>query len=346
MVVDTRCHSFEESSAAGDSRNTSFMFTSRSESRKDNGSVQLTEFATITLPLLESPAGSQISLPEQPRANAQANPACCSIENRMASQERDCTLIRSTARNAFGSPASPDRFIPKRTFVDPPSTSYHVNKPPQQMSPEQKFFRRRVPDDDPFLPLRLRRPATVPGPQRPIRLWQRPYQRPRLVSDVAVVETVQYGSNDQVRNISVGAAWSVGGVSGVLGPASTTISNDNPSVLNRGTTAPIYAANFLPHITMRDERDMQESRLALALDIDPTTRLLDTCVPPAGPGTPPSPASPHYERYSPFVWKDNAWKRVERQHCKWTALSCFWFANYYLFVPTYISSITSAYRVR
>lgn len=96
--------------------------------------------------------------------------------------------------------------------------------------------------------------------------------------------------------------------------------SDHPSVLNRGTIAPIYAAHFLPQSTIKDERDMHESRLALALDIDPTTRLLDTCMLSAGRATPPSPASSHHERYSPFVWKDNAWKKVERGHCKWIAL--------------------------
>lgn len=319
MIVDARGHSFEESSAARDSRNSSFSFNPRSESSRNNGSVQLTEFATITLPLLESPAGFQISLPQQPRTNAQANSPPCFNEHRIVSPERGRTATRSPARKAFGSPASPDRFIPKRAFVDPPSTSYHVSKPPQQLSPQQRLLRQRLPGDDPFLPLRPRRPVTVPGPHRPIRLWQRPYQRPHLVSDTAVVERSRYVSNAPARNVSAGAVWGVGGVSAVLGPPSTTPS-DHPNMLNRGTTATIYAAHFLPQSTTTDERDMHESRLALALGIDPATRLLDTCMLSAGRATPPSPASSHHERYSPFVWKDNSWKKVERGHCKWTTL--------------------------
>ncbi|KAJ5762444.1 uncharacterized protein N7511_005826 [Penicillium nucicola] len=63
---------------------------------------------------------------------------------------------------------------------------------------------------------------------------------------------------------------------------------------------------------MCEEEEKHESRLALALDIDPATRLLRTFLPCLE--AQPSPASPHYERLSPFVWKDSAWKKVERQH--------------------------------
>jgi hypothetical protein len=73
-------------------------------------------------------------------------------------------------------------------------------------------------------------------------------------------------------------------------------------------------ARFLPKISRHDDLNKHESRLALALDIDPTTRLLDTCI--ARQENSPSPASPDYERYSPYVWKDSAWKKVERGHCK------------------------------
>jgi hypothetical protein len=106
----------------------------------------------------------------------------------------------------------------------------------------------------------------------------------------------------------------VGGASAVLGGPLSTAASDTSIVTGSGPTAPNYVARFLPKKPEFDEEEKHESRLALALDIDPTTRLLGTFLPCFE--APLSPASPHYERLSPFVWKDNAWKKVEREHCK------------------------------
>jgi hypothetical protein len=73
-------------------------------------------------------------------------------------------------------------------------------------------------------------------------------------------------------------------------------------------------ARFLPKISHHDDLNKHESRLALALDVDPTSRLMGICTPREEKS--PSPASPDYERYSPFVWKDSAWKKVEKGYCK------------------------------
>lgn len=87
----------------------------------------------------------------------------------------------------------------------------------------------------------------------------------------------------------------------------------NPS---RPMPAPTYAAEFFPRTPTADEQHKHESRLALALDIDLATRLLGTCSP--STESSPSPTSSDYERLSPFVWKDSAWRKAERDQCKYS----------------------------
>lgn len=319
-MVDSQCHSFEDTLPTGNHHN-SLTSLSRSESSQDSESVRLTEFATIHLPLLESPSGSQASLSFKPSTRS-LNVAPRFKENKAThasspSPERGRTRSRGppvgdTVRNTHGSPTSPDRFIPKRDFADPPSISFRVNKHPRQLSPQERLLRRRLPGDDPFLPTARRLPA-FPG-QRPIptRLRQSSHQRPRLVTDPAVVGGTR--QNDFLRQVSSGAAWGVGGTSAILGDASRTTARGIPSPPSSGSAAPAYMARFLPRNTAADDQSKYESRLALALNIDPTTRLLATSTPCMENS--PSPASPDYERLSSFVWKDSAWKKTEREHCK------------------------------
>ncbi|KAJ5101644.1 hypothetical protein NUU61_003866 [Penicillium alfredii] len=309
-MVDSRCHSFEDASWAGHHNNPSLVsLISQSESAKDDGNVGLIEFATIHLPLLESPAASQVSLPLKPMAKAPAHIVPRFKENQTTSPERGRARARGlvngdVARRALGSSVSPDRFIPKRAFGDLPSTAFHVTKHPDQLSPQEKITRRRLPVDSPFLPSPGRRPATVTGPPRQTPLRQGPHHRPRLVTESGFT-----------RQVSSGAVWGVGGTSPAVGDPQV-VSNGTRNISSRGSTAPVFVAQFLPKITATDEQDKHESRVALALDIDPTSRLLGTCQP--CPSIPPSPASPDYERFSPFVWKDCAWKRGEREH--WPAI--------------------------
>ncbi|KAJ6155132.1 hypothetical protein N7470_005698 [Penicillium chermesinum] len=184
-------------------------------------------------------------------------------------------------RSNFRSPASPDRFIPQRRGS--PSTPFRVNKLPQQLSPQEKLFRQRSPNEDPFLPTPPSTPEPASRHSTYTRLPIRPRPRPRPVLGT--------GSNDFLRRISAGSVWGGG----------------------RSSMAPNYIARFLPRRTKEDDVKKHESRIALAMDIDPTTRLLGTC----SPGlrkSPPSPLSPAYERFAPFVWKGCAWKKLEREH--------------------------------
>lgn len=212
------------------------------------------------------------------------------------------------------SPASPDRFIPLRNSIGNPSTPYRVGKDPQELSPEERLFRRRSPGEDPFTPKKTRqsKSATKAG-----RVFS-PRFGPHLVNDSTVPgRSASTGARDTTRRVSNGAIWAVGGTSAALGRRPTVALDGPRGLLASGTTAPMYAAKFLPQTrTSAEDRVTYESRIALALDIDPAARVLNNSNLLSVIDPLPSPSSPEYEQFSPLVWKDNAWRRVERGQCK------------------------------
>ncbi|KAL2700097.1 hypothetical protein AAEP93_008620 [Penicillium crustosum] len=314
-MVDMQRHSFEETSIG--SHRHPLTLHSQSEFSKGNGPVQLTEFATINLPFFETPTSQPLSKPK-------AQPVLTSVprskENRVSSPKRGRSRVRNNgntavARSSFRSPMSPDRFIPKRDFVEPTSTTFRVAKHPQRLSPQERLFRRLPPGDDPFLPSIPRMTYVATRPLQPTRLQQIPHQRPRLVTEGNI--TGNNAAHESLRRISSGAVWNVGGPSAVLGGSLVEAPNDTPITSTNGSsTAPNFVARFLPKKPKYSEQEIHESRLALALGIDPTTRQLGTtCL--RYLDAPPNQASPDFERLSPYNWKDNAWKKVEKE--RWRA---------------------------
>jgi hypothetical protein len=314
-MVDTQRHSFEETSTG--SHKHPLTSHSRSESSKEREPVQLTEFATINLPFFETPA-SQSSLSE-PKAQPILTPVPHSKENQVSSPKRGRSRVRNAGnaavtRSSFRSPMSPDRFIPKRDLVEPTSTTFRVAKHPQRLSPQERLLRRLPPGDDPFLPSIPRRTYAANRPQQPTRLHQVPHQRPRLVTEGNITD--DNVTHESLRHVSSGAVWNVGGASAVLGSSPSAAPDNTPTTSTNGSsTAPVFVARFLPKKPKYSEQEIHESRLALALGIDPTTRQLGTtCL--RYLDAPLNPASPDFERLSPFEWKDSAWKKVEKERCK------------------------------
>ncbi|KAL2799192.1 WD40-repeat-containing domain protein [Aspergillus keveii] len=242
---------------------------------------------------------------------------------------RDCRRPIGTRRNSR-SPNSRDRFISLRDPLDPPSTPYRVGKDPKDLSPEERLFRRRSPREDPFTPRKTRRSKSATRASRVIS----PHYGPHLVNDSTVSgRVVSAGARDGTRRVSNGAIWAVGGTSAALGRRST-MSLDGPrGLLASGTTAPMYAAKFLPQVrSSAEDRVTYESRIALALNIDPAARVLNNSNPLSALDPILSPSSSDFEQLSPLVWKDNAWRRVERGQCECNSLS--------------ISGATTLYNVR
>ena len=218
-------------------------------------------------------------------------------------------------------PDSPDRFIPSRHFASPPSTPFHVSKPPHQLTPEEKLLRRCAANADPFLPSCPQRSGGYYGVRRQADRGHNLHYSPHFVSDSAAGRN-HAGSetSDFRRQISSEAVWNVTGSSAVLGGQPTAVTDGTGGLLSSGTTAPMYVAKFVKKPTETSEQEKFESRVALALDIDLATRLLGTSTDWPLLESMPSPSSSDYERLCPFSWKDNAWRRLEKDHCKFTLL--------------------------
>ncbi|OJJ44050.1 hypothetical protein ASPZODRAFT_135495 [Penicilliopsis zonata CBS 506.65] len=221
----------------------------------------------------------------------------------------------TTAGRILQNGAFPDRFIPARTYMDPTSMSFRVTKGPRFLSAEERLWRRRSPKADPFMPIHSRKAAaTQRALQRSIRYRRGPHYGPHLVNDSGIVgPRAHIGAAETLRQISAGAVWNVGGRSAVLGRRLAAVSDGTGGLLESGTTAPMYTARFLEKTNSTvEQRETHESRVALALDIDPATRLLETSRSPRLLELTPSPSSPDHEAYFPFNWKDGAWRRLER----------------------------------
>lgn len=303
MMVETRCHSFEEASPADHHRIPSFP-RFRSSSSRESEAIPISESATYFLPFFESPA------PQKP--NAKPRVFARSKENRISSPERGRYRLRAatsppSSRSPLRRTLSPDRFIPRRDFVVPKSATFLVTKLPEHLSPQERLFRRLTPGDDPFLPAES---STNSTRVRPASFQWIPRQRPHLITDITNFNS--HGSTTQTSNDTI---WSVGGASAANGTPHSMTSNGTPNSLSHQSAAPTFVARFMPKKPRYSEHAIHESRLALALDIDQTNRLLGTSLP--CPDPPLNPISPNFERLSPFVWKDSAWKKVEREHCEY-----------------------------
>ena len=77
-----------------------------------------------------------------------------------------------------------------------------------------------------------------------------------------------------------------------------------------GSNAPLYSANFFGSSDPVQDREMHERRLALALDVDTSIRMLSP-----SPAHSPSGSVDHSPDYGfgisrKLVWKDNEWTKV------------------------------------
>lgn len=179
---------------------------------------------------------------------------------------------------------TPDRFIPSRSGT--PSKERHA----LSTSPSKRRSRAQDSSIDPF----------SPSIRRNLRAAERytaltPPLSPTRASGLAA-SRIPLSDTLSRRAISTGSVWNVGGVAVTEGVASIT--NGRGGRVTSGTTAPHYAADFLRPNEPGDEASAHERRLALAMNIDLTGRIVDS-----GSSTPTSPTSP---AGSP-VWKDCKW---------------------------------------
>ena len=198
--------------------------------------------------------------------------------------------------------STPDRFIASRRLPAVTRESFELNSPAERRDKEQNMNRGTRRGSDAFS-RRLRRSGRMNEELRGLR------EAHSVVSGRANANrrNVNFRRNPLTlgaRQISAGAVWNVGGPSAVSDTV-VAVSTGRGGMLGSGTNAPLYKSAFLNRADPDAELEAYERRLALALDIDQTDRILQHSSSAASPRSQNSgPAS-----QTKHVWRDGAWLR-------------------------------------
>lgn len=173
------------------------------------------------------------------------------------------------------SPA-PDRYISSRYTSQEPSKTYRLSKSPHQLSGPEKLLRHNQASPDPFGPLivpRIRNPGFVASGGSTSAVQPR---LPRPIGTTNVTTVPGDVSTARDRLSSAGAIWNIGGgtLAQQTGPV-RSISNGRGGFLSGGSNAPMYMSQFFEDDTMDQDLERMEARIAAALDIDQTAKILD-----------------------------------------------------------------------
>lgn len=194
-----------------------------------------------------------------------------------------------------GGARTPDRFVPLRAAT-PTKEAFLLSKPASKLSISRRGTGRRSPPTDPF----------APTPRRSLRMAEQfatirtPPPAPRTVG--LRTSLVPNADSSARRSASAGAVWSVGGTTTTEGVASVT--NGRGGRVTSSTSAPHYAADFLRRNTPSDEELTHGRRLAFAMYIDQSARMLDHSLP-SSPSS-GSPKSSHGK--DGRVWRNGGWE--------------------------------------
>ena len=213
-----------------------------------------------------------------------------------------------------------DRFIPGRRSPTDARNSLHLSKRLFELNEHEKSLYRQGRDRDPFRPL-IRNAPLVADQYRQLQTPHRSLST-GISTEPSTVGFNRWQHGNSQRAVSQGAIWSVGG----SGPASdhpTGVLDGRGGRLASGTNAPLFASQFLPEPDPRAELEAHERRLALALDVDQSGKILS---PPTSP--PISPISPSPSGSSPSsvgsppnrtsdhtkpIWRDNQWIKQDSE---------------------------------
>ena len=167
---------------------------------------------------------------------------------------------------------TPDRFIPSRAAT--PTKEAFLLEKQKRADGFSKLAGQHGTDSDPFGPTTRRslrmaeQYATIRGPP----------PAPRSVGRTCTL--VQDAQTHDRRTASAGTIWTVGGTMVTEGVASVT--NGRGGRVTSGTSAPHYTADFLRRNAPSEEEVTHGRRLALAMDIVQSARMME-CSPSPGP---------------------------------------------------------------
>lgn len=185
---------------------------------------------------------------------------------------------RSVSAERRTPPTTPDRFIGDRNVFSPSSRAFHLSKASTNLTSAEKLFRQNSSTPDPFVP---QSPTRVRESRRPHSSDIRnpiPIRSPRT-SLTNIQDVPRSVSTIRPRSASIGAIWNVSSNVATSSPTSgpvQAISDGRGRTLGSGTNAPIYTTNFLVGSPDELDTELLEARIAVALEIDQTNRLLNT----------------------------------------------------------------------
>jgi hypothetical protein len=224
------------------------------------------------------------------------------------SPERDrcqwqCVNVASPnrARNWF---ASPDRFLSSR-LPPSPESPVQLGRAVPTLRPRERHTRRRDDSINPFRSDSSLSPRSITT-QQPIDPTHRVSPPQYTPSFVHVTDALPRGTETSAprittRQISDDAVWNVGGqaTSQIAPPGA--IADGQGGLLSSSTHTPLHIAHFLDHDTPGQGLCRHEDRVALALRVDPATRILFNI------RTEPSRIPDDSADVRSYNWRNNAW---------------------------------------
>lgn len=192
-----------------------------------------------------------------------------------------------------------DRFISSRRPFSITRESFELNKPKERVKGEKMVF-----CDGSLAPnafsRQLRRSGRLNDELRGLReahslTFGRANMHPRNANFSPLPLNT--------RQVSTGAVWNVGGPSAVSDTV-IGVSTGRGGILGSGTNAPLYKSAFLDRADPEAEILAYQQRLALALDVDQTDRVLQH-----SPTTSRLHSTEHSDMksHANHVWRDGAW---------------------------------------
>ncbi|KAF2277588.1 uncharacterized protein EI97DRAFT_500516 [Westerdykella ornata] len=207
---------------------------------------------------------------------------------------------------------SPDRFISTRRTPISSSECLQLSKPLSRLTLEEGSLRRSRPSTDPFS-RSSRRSGRLNDELRNARETHSVISgrvNPSRRRGPGGLRRSSYTAG--VRQVSAGGVWTVGGPS-AASDSMVGVPNGRGGVLGSGTTAPLHSSMFLSRSDPEAELEAHEGRIALAMDVDPTNRVLEHTLPTSRSYAATSAGSPFSSLGSSPrpIWRDSAWVREE-----------------------------------
>ena len=268
--------------------------------RADNSFEDLPSSLFLDIPS----EGTTPLAPAPPARRSSAFPSPRSIQSSLNPSRRPSVLLTHCERNASprqrrlmaGGLTSPDRFVPSRAAT--PTKEALILTHTTKLATFDSLG-----PTDPF----------APAVRRSIRMAER-YATlrspgPAVRSVTTSASRIRDAQSPDARSASTSTTWTVGGLAVTDGVASTT--NGRGGRVTSGTSAPHYGADFIRKRSQTDEQVMHGQRLALAMDIRQSGRMVEQVPLPISPSSPVSPILPvtsDGDTPSRVLWKDGKWE--------------------------------------